>query len=77
MTKIVARRNKDGQIVMLRKPEEPRYVSEGDVRLYRQQYQECRKPGAIHYVWRDVTAEVAAVLRQTFVATAEPVEPVK
>ena len=49
MTKIVARRNKDGQIVMLRKPEEPRYVSEGDVRLYRQQYQEYRKPGAVNY----------------------------
>ena len=72
MTKIVARRNKDGQIVMLRKPEEPRYVSEGDVRLYRQQYQEFRKPGAVNYYWRDVTDEVAAVLRQTFTAAPTP-----
>ena len=65
MTKIVARRNKDGQIVMLPKPEEPRYVSEGDIRFYRKQYQEYRKPGVVLYYWRDVTNEVAAVVRQT------------
>ena len=71
MTKIVARRNKDGQIVMLTRAEEPRYLSQGDIRFYRKQYQECRKPGAIHYYWRDVTAEVAAVLRQTFTAAPQ------
>lgn len=75
MTKIVARRNKAGQIEMLRQPEEPRYLSDGDIRFYRRQYQECRKPGAIHYVWRDVTAEVAAVLRQTFVAAPQEPQP--
>ena len=73
MTKIVARRNKAGQIEMLRQPEEPRYLSDGDIRFYRRQYQECRKPGVVHYYWRDVTAEVAAVLRQTF-AAATPQE---
>ena len=70
MTKIVARRNKDGQIVMLTRAEEPAYLSAGDIRFYRKQYQECHKPGLIHYYWRDVTPEVAAVLRQTFAATA-------
>ena len=72
MTKIVARRNKAGQIEMLRQPEEPRYLSEGDIRFYRKQYQEFRKPGAVNYYWRDVTDEVAAVLRQTFTAAPTP-----
>lgn len=75
MSKIVARRNKDGQIVMLPKPVVSYTLTPGDIRFYRKQYQECRQPGAIHYYWRDVTAEVAAVLRQTFVSPGAPQEP--
>ena len=73
MTKIVARR-KDDQIVMLPKPEETTWPSPGDIRFYRKQYQEYRKLGVVLYYWRDVTDEVAAVLRQTFAPPA-PQEP--
>ncbi len=69
MTKIVARR-KDDQIVMLPKPEETTRPSPGDIRFYRKQYQEYRKPGVVLYYWRDVTNEVAAVVRQTFAPPA-------
>jgi hypothetical protein len=76
MSKIVGRRNADGQIVMLPKPVISHDLTPGDIRFYRGQYQECRRPGLIHYYWRDVTAEVAVVLRQTFVTTAPaPQEP--
>lgn len=66
MTKIVARRGLAGQIVMLARPDYTAIPSEGDIRSLRGRYQECRRPGLIHYYWHDVTAEVAAVLRQTF-----------
>lgn len=70
MTTIVARRNADGKIEMLPRPVVSHDINPGDIRFYRRQYQECRRPGLIHYYWRDVTPEVAAVLRQTFAATA-------
>ena len=70
MTKIVARRNKDGQIVMLPRSEDPLYLNQGDIRFHRKQYQEYRKPGVVLYYWRDVTNEVAAVVRQTFAPPA-------
>ena len=74
MAKIVAKRSADGRIVMLPKPVTSSDLNVGDIRFYRQQYQECRRPGLIYYYWHDVTAEVAAVLRQTFAPPPDATE---
>ena len=68
--KIVARRSADGQIVMLARPDYTAIPSEGDIRSLRGRYQEFRRPSMLNGYWRDVTAEVAAVLRQTFAPPA-------
>jgi hypothetical protein len=74
MTKIVAKRSADGRIVMLPRPDYTAVPSKGDIRSLRGQYQEFRQPSMLNGYWRDVTAEVAAVLRQTFVADAATVD---
>ena len=72
MSKIVARRNKDGRIEMLPRPVGSDDINPGDIRYYRRTYQEFHRPSMLNGYWRDVTAEVAAVLRQTFAAESPP-----
>ena len=70
--KIVARRDADGQIVMLARPDYTAIPSEGDIRPLKRRYQEFRQHSTLNGYWRDVTNEVAAVVRQTFAPPAPP-----
>ena len=67
--KIVARRLA-GQIIMLARPDYPAIPREGDIRSLRGRYQEFHRASMLNGYWRDVTNEVAAVVRQTFAPPA-------
>ena len=68
--KIVARRNLAGQIIMLARPAYTTIPSEGDIRPLKRRYQEFCQHSTLNGYWRDVTNEVAAVVRQTFAPPA-------
>ena len=70
--KIVARRDADGQIVMLARPAYTTSPNEGDIRPLKRRYQVFCQHDTLSGYWRDVTNEVSTVVRQTFAPPAPP-----